>query len=124
MWPASVGINVLACGQIVEEPRQNARLGHVLKTGCQLDKRWFAEGSAKEADSHGQTEKVSQGHIDDGIAPNRGEVRSSKEETVAEDQVRGPGRRARWGDDSIEVEIVQCFIDAVHRGQAVDLQCL
>src|SRR5712691_3295248 len=121
MWPAAVWINVLACGQIVEEPRHNARLGHVLKAGCQLDERWFAEGRAEEADPHGKTEEVSQGHIDDGIAPNRGEIRGAKEETVAEDQVCGPGRRARRGDDSIEVEIVQCFIDAVNRGQAVDL---
>src|SRR5713226_4732777 len=112
MWPASVQVNVLACGQIIEEPRHNARLGYVLEAGCQLDERGLAESRAEEADSHGKTEEVSQGHIDDGIAPDRGEVRSSKEETVAEDQVCGPGRRAGRGDDSIEVEVVKRLVDS------------
>src|SRR6266568_5872417 len=121
MWPASVRVNVLACGQIIEEPRHNARLGHVLEAGCQLDERGLAEGSAKETDSHGKTEEVPQGHIDDGIAPDRGEIRGAEEEAVPEDQVRGPGGGAGRRYDAIEVEVLKRLVDSVHRGQAIDL---
>jgi hypothetical protein len=67
----------------------------MLEAGSQLDERRFAESRAKEADSHGQTEEVPQGYVDDGIAADGSEVRGAEEEAVTKDQVRRPCGRAR-----------------------------